>query len=83
MKGKISNFWYYYKVYVFVGLFILAVAFVLIMFSKGNSEPDIQIGYVTDGREIGEDAEEAINSHFEKVIQDVNKDEKKYWILFR
>ena len=77
MTGKISNFWYYYKVYVLVGLFILAVVFVLIMFSKGNSEPDIQIGYVTDGREIGEDAEAAINNHFEKVIQDVNKDDKK------
>ncbi len=77
MKGKISNFWYYYKVYVLVGLFILAVGFVLIMFSKGNREPDIQIGYVTDGREIGEDAKAAINNHFEKVIQDVNKDDKK------
>lgn len=77
MKDNISNFWYYYKMYVLVGLFILAVAFVLIMFSIGNSEPDIQIGYVTDGREIGEDAEAAINSHFEKVIQDVNKDDNK------
>ncbi len=77
MKDKISNFWYYYKVYVLVGLFILAVAFVLIMFSGGKSEPDIQVGYVTDGREIGDDAEAAINSYFEKVIKDVNNDEKK------
>lgn len=77
MKGKISNFWYYYKAYVLAGLFILAVVFLLIMFSTGNSEPDIQIGYVTDGREIGDDAESAINSYFENVIQDVNKDDKK------
>lgn|GEM_PF-1885318 len=76
MKSKISDLWYYYKAYIVAGLFILTVAFVLI-FSIGNNQPDIQIGYVTDGRELGDDVERAINSYFENVIQDVNKDDKK------
>lgn len=77
MTGKLSNFWYYYRNYVIVGILLLVTAVAIIILSSGGTEPDIQIGYVTDGREIEEKAQEDVNKYFETVIKDVNNDSKK------
>jgi len=79
MQGKLSNFWYYHKNHVLAAIILLLiVVFVLIVVPGGTPSPDIQVGYVTDGREVGEAAIEEMNSYFENVIRDVDGDNKKY-----
>ncbi len=77
MKKSIENFWYYYKYYLLVGVLIIFVAVLAIFFTGGSIPPDIQIGYVSDGREISDDAKNYINTYFEQVITDANGDNKK------
>ncbi len=78
MAGKLSNFWYYYRNYVIIGVLLLVTAVAIMVLSSGGTEPDIQIGYVTDGRELQEQTQEDVNKYFETVIKDVNNDDKKF-----
>ncbi len=77
MAEKLSNFWYYYKYHVLVGLVVVLIAVPIIILAGGDTEPDIQIGYTTDGRLVSEDAQEYVSKYFEKDIQDVNDDDIK------
>lgn len=74
MSEKLSNFWYYYKYHVLVGLVVILIAIPIIILAGGDTEPDIQIGYTTDGRQISEEAQEHVNKELQKDIQDVNDD---------
>lgn len=79
MQGKLSNFWYYHKNHVLVATILLViVVFAMIVIPGGTPSPDIQVGYVTDGREVDEALIKEMNSYFENVIKDVDGDNKKY-----
>ncbi|OPX43339.1 hypothetical protein CLHUN_26840 [Ruminiclostridium hungatei] len=79
MLSKLSNFWYYHKNHVLAAIILLVIAvFVIIVVPGGTPSPDIQVGYVTDGREVGEAVIEEMNSYFENVIKDVDGDNKRY-----
>ncbi len=77
MSSKIQNFWYYHKFHVLVIFFIALSIVIAILITGKRIDPDVQIGYVTDGREISAEARENINRYFEKVIQDANEDNEK------
>ncbi|MDF2985100.1 MAG: hypothetical protein K0R50_610 [Eubacterium sp.] len=77
MSSKFQNFWYYYKFHVIVIFFIALSIVIAVLLTGKRTDPDIQIGYVTDGREISEEAKANINKYFENVITDVNEDNEK------
>lgn len=77
MKEKLVNFWYYYKYYMLTGIFIILVVVLAIFKTGGSTPPDIQIGYVTDGREIGDEVKNYFSTYFDQAISDVNSDNKK------
>lgn len=73
-KEKLDNFWYYHKVKIFAGLLLIIIVVVSTRFIDKKIEPDVQVGYLTDGRTLPEDTVKGINDFLASDIIDVNKD---------
>jgi hypothetical protein len=72
-----ENFWYYHKFKVLAVIIVVFVTVIIIMTTRGEAKPDVEIAYVTDGRMVSEDAINYMNQCFAPGIQDVNRDNEK------
>lgn len=78
-QKKWENFWYYYKIHVFVGIFAAILVIVTIRDCMTNISPDVTLAYT--GPFLGTEQVDAFQKEFSAVIQDVNNDGKKYLLL--
>lgn len=78
-KAKWDNYWYYYKVHTWIGIFILIVMIFSITQCVQTVKPDVSIDVVSTGAltESYFDPDE----YFSDTITDINGDGKKHIIL--
>lgn len=72
-RKKIDNFWYYYKIYVLVVVFILFVASVFIKDIVTKVDYDYSVAFVTEEMMTNEEIS-SIQSVFEREAEDLNGD---------
>lgn len=75
-KAKWDNYWYYYKIHTWIGIFVLFVMIVSISQCVQTVKPDVTVDMVTSGA-VTENMFEA-DEHFGEIITDVNKDGNKH-----
>ena len=78
-QKKWDNFWYYYKIHVYVGIFILVFIIMTVRDCMQNVEPDVSFFYM--GINLQPTHIEHIEQDWREVIQDVNNDGKKYVLI--
>jgi len=74
LKQKISNFWYYYKNYLFAGIIAIVVLVVCINSCKSRRNFDVNVLFMTHGGENGYYETDELSALFDKYVQDVNGD---------
>ncbi len=79
-RKKWENFWYYYKIHVWVGIFIALLLMMTIRDCAQRIEPDVSWGYM--GADITAERIEALNQELLPQIQDANHDGKKHLRLY-
>lgn len=78
-QKKWDNFWYYYKVHVYVGIFVLGLIVMTVRDCMRNVRPDVSLycmGIYLEPPHI-----EQMEQNLLDVIQDVNNDGKKYVLI--
>jgi hypothetical protein len=75
-KKKWENFWYYYKIHVFVAVFIGFFTAITIKDCAERIEPDVTIAYI--GADLQSHDIAQLEQEFAGVIQDINNDDKKH-----
>jgi hypothetical protein len=75
-KKKIENFWYYYKIHTFVGIFVAIMLLITLKDCANNVVPDITISYVGKNY-IADEVGQKLKEKLSGVIQDINNDKKK------
>jgi|GEM_PF-218091 len=75
-KKKWENFWYYYKIHVFVGVFIAIILIVTLKDCANNIPPDLQISYIGSSY-IKDELVQAFEEKISNIITDTNNDGKK------
>ena len=73
-KKKWEYFWYYYKIHVYVAIFVLFLLVMTIRDCVQRVEPDITIAYV--GTELHDKALTHLEAMFSTLIEDLNNDKK-------
>lgn len=75
-KSKWDNYWYYYKIHTWIGIFVVFVLAVTITQCVQTVKPDVYIDLVTSVPVT--DSSIALDGVFDDVLTDVNEDEKKH-----
>ncbi len=75
-KAKWDNYWYYYKIHTWVGIFILFVMIVTITQCVQTVKPDVTVDVVTTGA-LTESFFDA-DGYLSENITDINNDGKKH-----
>lgn len=75
-KNKWDNYWYYYKIHTWIGIFVVIVLAVTITQCVQTVKPDVTIDFVTSVPLTDSTIE--FDGVFDDVISDVNNDEKKH-----
>lgn len=75
LKAKWDNYWYYYKIHTWIGIFVLFVMIVSISQCIQTVKPDVTVDVVTTGAltESFWDADEYLNENITDINEDGNK----------
>lgn len=76
LKSKWDNYWYYYKIHTWIGIFVIFVLAVTITQCIQTVKPDVQIDLVTSVPVT--DSSIALDGVFDDVLADINEDGKKH-----
>ena len=77
-KKKMENFWYYYKIHVFVGIFIVIMLVVTLKDCANNVMPDVSVAYIGANyipEEVSQKFKDGIAAS--GIVQDVNQDNQQ------
>jgi hypothetical protein len=74
-KNKWENYWYYYKIHTFAGIFALIVAVVTIRDCAARVTPDLGVMFVTQTAAVPQEID--WNAETEAFLADANGDGKK------
>lgn len=74
-QGKWDNFWYYHKIHVLIGVFVLLIAGYFIWSAVRTVQPDYTIGMITR-QNYPQEAISALENEMAKYGKDLNKDGK-------
>lgn len=76
-RKKWENYWYYHKYHTIAGIFLLFVVIVLVQQCATKVNPDVTVVIATQNMVLTSDEQNALQTYFSKITQDVNKDGKK------
>lgn len=81
-KGKVSNFWYYYKWHVIIAVVVAVILAITIRDCSHNVEPDISIRGILSAY-VGEESKQALEQtlYDAGLISDLNADGKQNCML--
>lgn len=77
IRSKLSNFWYYYKVYILIGIAaIVSVAYFVATAGPGR-KPDMTVLVVTEKTEPPQNVLDQLSGALQRYVRDVNGDGAK------
>lgn len=74
----LENLWYHEKGKIIGGIVFLVIVLIVVLnnvvFGSKEPKPDVQMAYMTDGRQLSDEAVASIKEYLAPAIQDLNKD---------